>query len=103
MLTWVIYDISDNRLRLRVSEKCKDYGLERLQKSAFLGELDRNSAEMLAVEVQGILDDEAGDEKDCVFILPMCNSCMDKKITIGRGFREEEFKDKFYTLLGGNG
>ena len=99
MLLWVIYDISDNRLRTGVSEKCKDYGLKRLQKSAFFGELSRNNAEMLAVEVEKILDDEKGSAEDCVFILPMCRSCIAKKITIGRGFDEEEFKDKFYTFF----
>jgi|Deesub1362A_J573_1020465.scaffolds.fasta_scaffold00151_78 CRISPR-associated protein Cas2 len=99
MLTWVIYDISDNRLRTRVSEKCKDYGMERLQKSAFLGDLSRNNSEMLAIEIEKILDDENTVEEDCVFFLPMCSSCISKKITIGRGFDEEEFKDKFYTFF----
>jgi CRISPR-associated protein Cas2 len=91
MLVWVIYDISDNQSRGRVAEKCKDYGLERLQKSAFLGELDRNHTEMLAMEIEDIL--HGGD--DCVFILPMCSKCMSKRITIGRGFDEEQFKEKF--------
>lgn len=99
MLFWVIYDISDNRLRARVAEKCKDYGLERLQKSAFFGDLSRNSAEMLAVEIEKILSDERNTEEDCVFLLPMCSSCIGKKITIGRGFDEEEFRDKFYTFF----
>lgn len=35
--TLVIYDISDDGLRLKVSEACKDFGLARIQKSAFLG------------------------------------------------------------------
>jgi CRISPR-associated protein Cas2 len=100
MLIWVIYDISDNGLRTRVSEKCKDYGLERLQKSAFFGDLDRNNSEMLAIEVEKILDDERSTAEDCVFLLPMCNSCIGKKITVGRGFDEEQFRDKFYAFFG---
>lgn len=99
MLFWVIYDISDDRLRLKVSEKCKDYGLKRLQKSAFFGDLSKNSAETLAVEVEKILSDEKNTEEDCVFLLPMCKSCISKKITIGRGFDEEQFRDKFYTFF----
>ena len=35
--TLVIYDITDDNLRNRVSEVCKDFGLMRIQKSAFLG------------------------------------------------------------------
>jgi CRISPR-associated protein Cas2 len=99
MLTWVIYDISENKLRSRVSEKCKDYGLERLQKSAFFGELDKNNAEMLALDIESILDTEETTPDDCVFILPMCSSCLSKKITIGRGFEEREFQDRFYTFF----
>ena len=30
LCTLVIYDIEDDRARLRVSEACKDFGLERL-------------------------------------------------------------------------
>lgn len=100
MLVWVIYDISNNALRTKVSEKCKDYGLERLQKSAFLGNLDLNNAEMLAIEIENILKKDDSDE-DCVFILPMCDGCIKKKITIGRGFDESEFKEKFYVVFKG--
>ncbi len=99
MLVWTIYDISDNRIRTRVAEKCKDYGLKRLQKSAFFGELDRNSMEMLAVEFEDIAEKNLRSE-DCIFILPMCSSCIEKKITVGRGFDENEFKDRFYHLFG---
>ena len=42
MLVWVIYDISENRIRSRVAKLCKNYGLFRVQKSAFLGDLNRN-------------------------------------------------------------
>jgi len=33
----VIYDISDNSVRLRVAEKLKSFGLTRVQRSAFVG------------------------------------------------------------------
>jgi len=33
----VAYDISSNRLRLRVSKWCRQAGLERLQRSVFVG------------------------------------------------------------------
>lgn len=35
----VIYDISDDRVRGRVADACLDYGLKRLQESAFGGPL----------------------------------------------------------------
>jgi CRISPR-associated protein Cas2 len=47
MLTLVIYDIEENRARNRIAETCKDYGLKRVQKSAFRGDLNTNRREML--------------------------------------------------------
>jgi hypothetical protein len=47
LTTLVIYDIEDDRARLRVSEACKDYGLERLQFSCFRGILSSNKREEL--------------------------------------------------------
>jgi len=45
--TLVIYDIEDDRARTRVSEACKDFGLERLQFSCFRGKLTQNKREEL--------------------------------------------------------
>jgi len=101
MFLWVIYDISDNKLRKHISEKCKDYGLERVQRSAFFGELSANATETLGIELEELF--EKNKEKtagDCVFLLPMCNSCISKKIIIGKSFDEGEFKHKFYTIFG---
>ncbi len=40
--TLLIYDIPDDRLRARVADACLDYGLARIQYSAFRGELTAN-------------------------------------------------------------
>jgi CRISPR-associated protein Cas2 len=37
----VIYDITDDNLRALVAETLKDYGLQRIQYSAFIGSLRR--------------------------------------------------------------
>lgn len=37
----VLYDIADDKLRGKVADACLDYGLERVQFSAFVGELGR--------------------------------------------------------------
>ncbi|PIN72411.1 CRISPR-associated endonuclease Cas2, partial [Candidatus Woesearchaeota archaeon CG10_big_fil_rev_8_21_14_0_10_45_5] len=50
MLYWIIYDISENSTRSKIIGKCKDYGLFRIQKSAFIGDLSRNRAEALSIE-----------------------------------------------------
>ncbi|MEM2883233.1 MAG: CRISPR-associated endonuclease Cas2 [Nitrososphaerales archaeon] len=39
MFTLVIYDISDDELRMKVAQACKRFGLVRVQKSAFSGRI----------------------------------------------------------------
>ena len=38
----LIYDVTDDRLRAKIADICLDYGLERIQYSAFFGELSQN-------------------------------------------------------------
>lgn len=81
MLIWVIYDISENRIRSHVVNICKNYGLFRVQKSAFLGDLNRNEADSLVLECENTIDDS-----DSVYIFPMCEDCHSKIRLIGEGF-----------------
>ena len=66
--TVVIYDISDDRTRTRASEACLDYGLERIQYSAFWGKLTRNKREELFLRLKAILEDKPGK----ILIQPVC-------------------------------
>jgi CRISPR-associated protein Cas2 len=84
MLVWVIYDISENKIRSRVAKLCKGYGLFRVQKSAFLGDLNRNEADSLALECEGTIE-----ESDSVYVFPMCEDCFGKIKLIGEGFDRE--------------
>ena len=93
VIYWVIYDISDNGKRLKVSEECKNFGLKRIQKSAFIGLLTKNNAEMLTIKCRGYID-----ESDCVFLIPACVNCFGNKIIIGE-FDEEKLKDKDFEIV----
>ncbi|VVB66914.1 CRISPR-associated endoribonuclease Cas2 1 [uncultured archaeon] len=84
MLVWVIYDISENRMRSHVAKICKNYGLIRVQKSAFLGDLNRNESDSLALECE-----QAIEESDSVYVFPMCEDCNDRIRLIGAGFDRE--------------
>ena len=70
--TLVIYDIENDRIRLRISETCLDYGLVRIQFSAFLGTLNRNKREELFLKLSTILDDNAGK----ILLQPICHKDM---------------------------
>jgi CRISPR-associated protein Cas2 len=64
----LIYDVENDRLRTRISEACLDYGLERIQYSAFFGKLNRNRRQELALRLAA----EIGRESARIRILPIC-------------------------------
>jgi len=87
----VIYDITDDRLRSRVAEILKNYGLKRIQKSAFIGYLTRSKLSSLIVDVKLIVVD------DNLKIFPLCDIDYKRLISIGKEYREEpEEKVVFY-------
>ena len=55
-------------LRTRIADICMDYGLERIQFSAFFGKLNRNRRQELALKLQN----ELGDETGRIRIIPVC-------------------------------
>jgi CRISPR-associated protein Cas2 len=64
----LIYDIENDRLRTRAADICFDYGLERIQFSAFFGKLNRNRRQELALRLRN----ELGNESGRVRIIPVC-------------------------------
>jgi CRISPR-associated protein Cas2 len=65
----LIYDIENDRLRTRISDVCLDYGLERIQFSAFFGKLNRNRRQELSLRIQR----ELGKESGRIRIFPICD------------------------------
>ncbi len=94
MLVWVIYDISDDRIRGRVAQICKGYGLYRVQKSAFLGDLNKNELDAIALECEELIE-----ESDSIFVFPLCDDCFKKIKLIGEGFDKELVCDKVVTKI----
>jgi CRISPR-associated protein Cas2 len=94
VLVWVIYDISDDRIRGWVAQICKGYGLYRVQKSAFLGDLNKNESNSLALECEELIE-----EVDSVFVFPMCDDCFKKIKLIGEGFDKDLVSDKKVTRI----
>ena len=68
MLTWVVYDIAGDKTRTKVAKRCLDFGLYRVQKSVFLGDLESNRVEEILLFSRDLLDLET----DSVYIFPMC-------------------------------
>ncbi|HQK53873.1 MAG TPA: CRISPR-associated endonuclease Cas2 [Sedimentibacter sp.] len=89
MLTWVIYDIENDRIRTRVAKVCKNAGLYRVQKSVFLGTLEDNGFDELKLRIEGLVD----LEKDSVYIFPMNKSEFKVCGLIGQAFDKELVTD----------
>jgi CRISPR-associated protein Cas2 len=83
--TLVIYDIENDKIRLKISETCLDYGLERIQYSAFLGTLNRNKREELFLRLTSILDDNVGK----ILLQPICQKDV-KKVLIKENEKPDE-------------
>ena len=56
----LVYDISHDRTRTRIADFCLDYGLDRIQYSAFLGDLARTHQEELMLKIGDRLRDRSG-------------------------------------------
>ena len=57
----LIYDIADDRVRGKIADACLDYGLDRLQFSAFAGDISRNLQEELFKKVTKLLGKRPGN------------------------------------------
>jgi CRISPR-associated protein Cas2 len=95
VLVWVIYDITENSVRKKVSDRCKDYGLYRVQKSVFLGDLNANQRDSLAIECEGMIDIDI----DSVYIFPMDDESFKKVKLIGQAFDKELVSDEVLTTF----
>ena len=73
----VIYDIPNDRLRNKVADICLDYGLDRIQFSAFLGNLSRNHQEELMLKVEQRMDDNPGN----IQLIPICAKDWGERMT----------------------
>lgn len=69
MKVLVVYDISRDSLRNRIAELLKDFGLIRIQKSAFIGNLTGEERK----DLEKVLSRENLDENDRVDIFPICD------------------------------
>jgi CRISPR-associated protein Cas2 len=57
MLTWVVYDIVKDRTRTKIAKRCLDYGLYRVQKSVFLGDIEGNRVEEIILLSKELMEE----------------------------------------------
>lgn len=75
----VVYDISDDKLRAKVVDILMDYGLDRVQYSAFVGQLARTHIEEMSLKVKRRVGKAKGAK---VLVFTICQKDWDERIDI---------------------
>ncbi|KZX12264.1 CRISPR-associated endonuclease Cas2 [Methanobrevibacter curvatus] len=71
MLTFVSYDISNNKTRTDLIKLLKHFGMHRIQKSLFSGDLDLSER----MDLEGEFESYLSSEHDSIILFPMCENC----------------------------
>ncbi|MCB9136570.1 MAG: CRISPR-associated endonuclease Cas2 [Anaerolineales bacterium] len=71
----LIYDIPDDGKRTKIADVCLDYGLDRVQYSAFLGPLLPTHQEEMMLKIKKILGKKPGS----VHLYPLCKDDWGKR------------------------
>ncbi|CAN2040607.1 CRISPR-associated endoribonuclease Cas2 [Candidatus Magnetomoraceae bacterium gMMP-15] len=92
-LAWIIYDISLDKTRSKIAKECKKYGLERVQKSVFLGKLESNRFDELTEKFHELIDEDV----DSVYLFPFCQEDFRRIQVLGQGFDRKLVNDEILT------
>jgi len=95
MLVWVIYDISKDKPRKRLADKAIEQGLERVQKSVFLGNIDKNLIDELVIYAE----EQINLDSDSVYVFPMCQEDFKKIKLIGEAFDKAMVNNQINSLF----
>jgi len=94
MLTFIIYDISDDKARTKVFKALKRAGLYHIQYSSFLGELEQNRLDELQLQFEGLIE-----EADAVYMFPIGEAEFGKSRILGTDFDHDLVLDKLRTII----
>ena len=74
----LVYDIPNDSVRSKIADYCLDYGLDRIQYSAFIGDLTRTYQEELMLKVEERLREREGK----IQLFPICKSDWRQRLEI---------------------
>lgn len=90
VVVMVLYDISDDRTRLRLIEHLEYLGLHRVQFSVFQGTVPKARIPQIVAGSRAICT----DKQDRVMVVPLCASCVRRIVGI-HDDHEEPGRDGF--------
>ena len=74
----LLYDVPDDRRRYKIADACLDYGLDRIQYSAFCGVLAATYQEELMLKIKKLLGKQPGN----IQLFPLCSADWEKRRVI---------------------
>lgn len=95
MITWILYDIENDRARDKVAKTCKKAGLYRVQLSCFLGKIDKEELDVLQLQIDALIN----ADRDKVYIFPMNKSELQQAILLGQAFDKKLVTDEVKMLF----
>lgn len=82
----LIYDVTHDGTRSKISRTCEDYGLDRLQFSAFGGDLSKQLQRELMLKIKRLMNDKAG----IVTLYPIGQEAWEAQIEVRNEYVEDE-------------
>lgn len=90
VLVWVIYDIVEDKIRTKVAKTCKQCGLVRVQKSAFLGKVKTSRFDELSEKCLDLIN----EDEDSVYLFPFSQDDFKRIKVLGQGFDKKLVNDE---------
>lgn len=95
MITWILYDIEDDKARTKVAKHCRQAGLYRVQLSCFLGEIDTHKLDTLQLQIESLINEDV----DKVYIFPMNKVQLQQSILLGQAFDKKLITEEIKMLF----
>jgi len=72
----VFYDVTSDRSRKKIADACLDYGLDRTQFSAFVGDITRSQQRELMQKMRALL----GEDPGALLLIPISQNEWEKRL-----------------------
>lgn len=108
MLVYIVYDIEStkpgNRRRRRIVKKLEEMGLYRVQESVFIGNINKNDEDEIAVYCEKLIKESLKKEErdaleDKIYIFPVSKDDFNNVKMIGIGFDKKLVSDEILALV----
>ncbi|MGL6101001.1 MAG: CRISPR-associated endonuclease Cas2 [Fusobacteriaceae bacterium] len=90
----ISYDIVENKRREEIIMTLQNYGFIRVQKSVFLGEIDKNKLSKIVLDLSEIII----EQKDSLCILRICEGCYNRGIFSSKDSSYKIISEEFLLL-----